>query len=107
MAAMRIGEVAKRTGIGIETIRFYERQGLLVEPERQSWTAFDDRAAARHRGLIEQLHDARYGQHHHDAGRFDQRQLIEQLDQIFGHEFAHHLANADVTFVEAQVDAFA
>jgi DNA-binding transcriptional MerR regulator len=35
MAAMRIGEVAKRTGVGIETIRFYERQGLLNEPERQ------------------------------------------------------------------------
>jgi len=26
---MRIGEVAKRAGIGIETIRFYEREGLF------------------------------------------------------------------------------
>ena len=34
MAVMRIGAVAKRAGIGIETIRFYERQGLLNEPER-------------------------------------------------------------------------
>ena len=35
MKAMRIGEVAKRSGTGIETIRFYEREGLLAEPERR------------------------------------------------------------------------
>ena len=49
MAAMRIGEVAKRTGLGIETIRFYERQGLLNEPERLSsgYRQFDEAAIAR------------------------------------------------------------
>lgn len=49
MAAMRIGEVAKRTGIGIETIRFYERQGLLMQPERQSsgYRQFDEAAVSR------------------------------------------------------------
>lgn len=49
MAGMRIGAVAKRTGIGIETIRFYERQGLLIEPERQSsgYRQFDEAAIAR------------------------------------------------------------
>jgi len=35
MKAMKIGEVAKRSGVGIETIRFYEREGLLQEPERR------------------------------------------------------------------------
>ena len=35
MTAMKIGEIAKRSGIGIETIRFYEREGLLPEPERR------------------------------------------------------------------------
>ena len=35
MKAMRIGEIAKRSGIGIETIRYYEREGLLQEPERR------------------------------------------------------------------------
>ncbi len=35
MKAKKIGEVAKRSGIGIETIRFYEREGLLQEPERR------------------------------------------------------------------------
>ena len=32
--ALTIGEVAKRSGIGIETVRFYERKGLLEEPPR-------------------------------------------------------------------------
>ena len=31
---MKIGEVAKRTGIGVETLRFYERSGLLMQPAR-------------------------------------------------------------------------
>lgn len=31
---LKIGEVAKQTGIGIETLRFYERSGLLDEPVR-------------------------------------------------------------------------
>ena len=35
MKAMKIGEVARLTGTGIETIRFYEREGLLPEPERR------------------------------------------------------------------------
>src|SRR5580765_1430056 len=35
MKSMKIGEVAKLAGTGIETIRFYEREGLLLEPERR------------------------------------------------------------------------
>lgn len=31
---MKIGELAKRGGASIETIRFYERRGLLNEPPR-------------------------------------------------------------------------
>ena len=32
---MKIGEVAKAAGIGIDAVRFYERQGLIPEPARQ------------------------------------------------------------------------
>lgn len=35
MNYLRIGEVAKRAEVGIETIRFYERKGLLDEPDRR------------------------------------------------------------------------
>lgn len=35
MTAMKIGEIARRSGTGIETIRFYEREGLLPPPHRR------------------------------------------------------------------------
>jgi len=31
---LKIGEVSKRAGIGVETLRFYERSGLLNQPAR-------------------------------------------------------------------------
>lgn len=33
-ASLKIGEVSKRSGIGIEALRFYERSGLLGHPAR-------------------------------------------------------------------------
>jgi DNA-binding transcriptional MerR regulator len=33
-AALKIGEVARRAGVGVETLRFYERSGLLDRPAR-------------------------------------------------------------------------
>ncbi len=32
---MKIGEVAKAAGIGIDAVRFYEREGLLPKPARR------------------------------------------------------------------------
>lgn len=32
---MKIGELARRCDVNIDTIRYYERQGLLPEPDRQ------------------------------------------------------------------------
>ena len=34
--SLKIGEVSKRSGIGVETVRFYEREGLIDEPPRKS-----------------------------------------------------------------------
>ena len=34
MTAMTIGEAAKQAGVGVETIRFYERKGLITQPRR-------------------------------------------------------------------------
>jgi DNA-binding transcriptional MerR regulator len=31
---MKIGEVARSAGVSIDTVRFYERRGVLPEPER-------------------------------------------------------------------------
>lgn len=34
MQALRIGEVARQTGLSIDAIRFYEKAGLLAKPAR-------------------------------------------------------------------------
>ncbi len=36
MGTLSIGQVAKRAGVGVETVRFYEREGLLEEPPRRA-----------------------------------------------------------------------
>jgi len=33
---MRIGELASQAGCDVQTVRFYEREGLLAEPEREA-----------------------------------------------------------------------
>lgn len=34
MTTLTIGKIAKAAGLGVETVRFYERQGLIAEPAR-------------------------------------------------------------------------
>jgi Hg(II)-responsive transcriptional regulator len=36
MNTMTISKVAKKAGIGVETVRFYERKGLIAQPPRSS-----------------------------------------------------------------------
>jgi Hg(II)-responsive transcriptional regulator len=34
--SLSIGQVARRAGVGVETVRFYERLGLVAEPARRN-----------------------------------------------------------------------
>ena len=49
MSTLKIGEVAKRSEVGIETIRYYERQGLLAEPNRRpsGYRQYDESVVSR------------------------------------------------------------
>ncbi len=49
-ATLKIGEVSKRSGIGIEALRFYERSGLLGRPARtqSGYRVYDE-------GVLERL----------------------------------------------------
>lgn len=49
MKSLKIGQVAERSGVGIETVRFYEREGLIPKPDRSSsgYRLFDDETIAR------------------------------------------------------------
>jgi len=35
MGSITIGQLARRAGVGVETVRFYEREGLISEPPRR------------------------------------------------------------------------
>ena len=49
MQTWTIGQVAREAGVGVETIRFYERQKLLKQPSRRSsgYRQFDVEAVTR------------------------------------------------------------
>ncbi len=49
MKPLTIGQVAFRSGVGIETVRFYEREGLLAKPERtvSGYRQFDEEVIIR------------------------------------------------------------
>lgn len=36
MNMLSIGQIARQAGVGVETVRFYEREGLLEEPARRA-----------------------------------------------------------------------
>jgi Cd(II)/Pb(II)-responsive transcriptional regulator len=46
---MRIGELASRAGCDVQTVRFYEREGLLEEPAREAsgYRRYDERHLTR------------------------------------------------------------
>ncbi len=44
-AMRRIGDVAREGGVGVETIRFYEREGLIEQPPKpeRGWREYGDK----------------------------------------------------------------
>ncbi len=49
MSAITTGELAKAAGVGVETVRFYERKGLLEAPSRKEsgYRQYDSQAVER------------------------------------------------------------
>ncbi len=49
MRDLRVGEVAKRAGVNLQTIHYYERRGLLSEPPRtkSNYRAYSEDAVMR------------------------------------------------------------
>lgn len=46
MSARTIGQLAREAGVNVETVRYYERIGLLRQPETppEGWRTYDDTA---------------------------------------------------------------
>jgi DNA-binding transcriptional MerR regulator len=94
--ALRIGEVSKRSGIGIEALRFYERSGVLEKPSRtESGYRVYDEAVLERLAFIKQaqalgfsldevkriIEDARTGQSPCDEVREIVRHRLADLDE--------------------------
>jgi Cd(II)/Pb(II)-responsive transcriptional regulator len=71
---MRIGELAAAAGVDVETIRYYEREGLLADPARKpnGYRSYDE----RHRQHLTFIRHCRSL----DVGLADVRTLLELLD---------------------------
>ncbi|CAN5442006.1 hypothetical protein BH18ACI2_BH18ACI2_15230 [soil metagenome] len=93
---LKIGEVSKRSGIGIEALRFYEKSGLLDKPSRtySGYRVYDSEVLER-LAFIKQaqtlgfsldeikrvIEDARTGQSPCDEVRDIVRRRLEELDE--------------------------
>lgn len=90
---MKIGELAGATGTPIETIRFYEREGLLPEPQRTpaNYRIYgaehvERLAFIRHcRGLDMALDEIRVLLRFRDAPHDDCSEVNALLDEHIGH----------------------
>ena len=72
MEVLTIGQLAKQAGVGVETIRFYEREGLIAEPER--------RPSSRYRQYPPQaVRRVRFIRHAKDLG-FTLKEIQELLE---------------------------
>ena len=71
---MKIGELAKKTGCQVVTIRYYEKEGLLPEPERS-----DGNYRVYTEADIERLHFIRHCRHH-DMKLAEIRELLAFKD---------------------------
>jgi Hg(II)-responsive transcriptional regulator len=97
MKSMKIGEVAARSGIGIETIRYYEREGLLLQPERRpsGYRQYDEATVER----LDYIKRAK------DLG-FTLAEIKGLLDLSFSHSCCDQVrqtAEAKIAAIEAKI----
>jgi len=71
MPTLTIGKVAKQVGVGVETIRFYEREGLIDDPRR--------RASGYREYAPDVVHRIRFIRHAKELG-FTLREIKELLE---------------------------
>lgn len=71
MPPLTIGKIAKLAGVGIETVRFYEREGLVAEPPR--------RESGYRQYPEETVHRLRFIRRAKDIG-FTLKEIKEMLD---------------------------
>lgn len=101
MTPMTIARLAREGGVGVETVRYYQRRGLLVEPERSGGSGGGGgirRYGAEH---VRRLRFIRAAQ---GAGfTLDEIGELVALDATEDRERAHRLATARLTALDAKI----
>lgn len=96
--ALSIGEVARQAGLNVSAIRFYERNGLLPEPERAGGQRRYTAAAIQRLGTISVAKQAGFS--------LDEiRVLLESTDRgAPAHEQLRSLASRKLPEIEALIE---
>ena len=97
MNVMTIGKLAAAGGVGVETIRFYQRRGLLQEPDRNGGVRRYDQAD------LSRLRFIRAAQ----AGGFTLNEIAEllALDATEERARARELANKRIKEIDEKIAA--
>jgi DNA-binding transcriptional MerR regulator len=87
---MRIGQVAADAGVSVDTVRFYERRGVLPAPQRRpsGYREYEPSTVERIRtaralqqlGLT--LDEVVAALHDHDAGTADREEQLARLEAV-------------------------
>lgn len=101
MKYMTISSLAQSGGVGVETVRFYQRQGLLDTPERPAGTG--DEGRIRRYG-DEHLRTLRFIRSAKSAG-FTLGEIAEliALDSTSDRARAHRMASTRISALDAKI----
>lgn len=102
MAGMSISELARHGGVGVETIRYYQRRGLLPVPARPSALATGARMRRYDDTDVRRLQFIRAAQ----AAGFSLGEIAEliELDATHDRSRAHALATQRIAALDAKID---
>ena len=100
MAAMTISQLARSAGVGVETVRYYQRRGLLPDPRPQRTGA----AGIRHYGPDE-LRRLRFIRTAQTAG-FTLEEIAEllRLDSSHDRPRAREMARTRIAALDGQIE---
>jgi DNA-binding transcriptional MerR regulator len=87
---VKIGQVAAEAGVSVDTVRFYERRGVLPAPERrpsgyreyEQATVDRIRTARALQQLGLSLDEVIAALHDHDAGSTDREEQLARLEAV-------------------------
>jgi MerR family mercuric resistance operon transcriptional regulator len=101
MAAMTISQLARGAGVGVETVRYYQRRGLLPDPRPQR----SGTSGIRHYGPDE-LRRLRFIRAAQNAG-FTLEEIAEllRLDSSHDRPRAREMARSRIAALDAQIEA--